>query len=289
MEKYKVKDDFSTYLSKKDFVSSSDLTHLAKSPKHYFDNLQKEDEEETKAQYLGTAIHLLILEPSKFHSQYITFDREKVLPFPDKDYKTKANREARDLFYLQSANQGLKVLDGDEYEKIIGMGSSLTENETFMALLQGCETETSHYLEDIELGLNIRLRPDAYNPIRHNMISLKSTKNGSPDGYSKECVNYGLHYKEAFYSYYMAMFYGKPLASHSIAVVENFEPYNCAIYDLSEEFLEVGRHYFKTYLHRLVTAREKGIYEGYSFFAEEGNQGIITLELPAYVKRNLVI
>lgn len=289
MEKYKIRDSFEEYLSKKEYITSSDLSKLAKSPAHFIHSKSDDDAEETQAQKIGTAIHCLVLEPSEFKKRYCTFDREKVLPFPDKDYKTVANRVARDSFYNIVKAQGMICLDTKEWDQVLGMADSVTQNPTFMQLIQGSVTEESHYMECDEFGIKIRLRPDSFNHTSHFLISLKSTKDASPDGFARECVKYHYPEKEAFYNDYMGKFYDKPLLGHCIIAIENVAPYHHAIYNLTDDFLETGRYLYRTYLDRLKSAKDKNKFQGYDFFAEPGSFGIINLQLPNWAKKELVL
>lgn len=288
-EKYKAQDSFEEYLAHPGF-QSSDLTLLAKSPKHYWDykNNPVEDAEETKAQFLGSAIHKLILEPATFYKCYSFFDRDSVLPHPEKDYRTPANAKARDDFYAEAAERGMKLLSPEEWEQVVGMSKSVTDNPTFMTMIQGNVTEESHYFHSDELGMDVKIRPDSLNHVRFDAISLKSTVDASPEGFAKQIVKYGYHYKEALYFDLLSEFYGKPLNSLVFVAIESKAPYYHGIYNISEDVLERGRYEYKAYIQRLKNAIESNSWKGYEMYADN-SFGIVNINLPKWVNTEIII
>lgn len=288
VEKIKVHDSFEEYLNHP-YIQSSNVVEAEKSPLHYWHSVNTPKvKEETEAQRIGTALHCLVLERENFVKQYTFLDRAN-LPFPDKDYRTIQNKTYRENFLLEAAKKGLKVLDENEWELINGMANSILANEDAVALLKGGEVEMSHYMYDEEYDLHVKIRPDIYNPDKHLIVSLKTSKDGSPEGFARECVKHAYDVKEAFYARYMGLFYDRPLVAHAMIVVENKAPYYVGIYDLDTDFMEVGDYKLNTYLNRIKISQDEGKYKGYEFFSEPDANGIISLKLPKYAIKDLPI
>ena len=281
-----VKDTFKDYLGAKDYLSSSDISQLLKSQKHFEAyHSGKITFEETTSQKIGTAVHCAILEPNEFDNLYVVF-LKLFLPFPNSTMAKKENKECYETFC--EMNVGKTILNEEEFIKIKEIQKSVFSNKIAFDLLQGCKIENSFYGEiDFEgEKIKIRMRPDAINVEQGYFISLKTTQDASADGFGNECAKWKYHAKESFYMHglrYLLPDGQKPNTGYFIAV-ENQSPYLCQVFDMNEdreivsEFFEVGKHLVDIAFSRYNDLIKTKVAKGYEY---ESN-GIVQLKLPKY-------
>jgi len=283
-----VNDTFEDYLGAKEYLSSSDISQLLHSQKH-FEAYKNGDVkfEETASQKLGTAVHLAILEPFKFLCKYCYYDKS-MLPYPDSTMVKKENKQWYEDFCKEQSDK--IILTKDEYYKIIAMHRSVYSNLFAKDLIADCLIEHSSYgiVNYDGKEIPVRVRPDAINVERNYFISLKTTQDASKDGFGRECSKYNYHAKEAFYMTCLRSFLPeekKPTTGYFIAV-ENKPPYLCQVFDMNvdraygevSEFLQVGKHLVDVAFNRYCDLQETGVAKGYELESDE----IVQIVLPRY-------
>jgi len=291
-----IQDSFEEYLEKKDYLSSSQVKQLLNSTQHYKSALEEEDDEEEKEHFIkGSAIHCLLLEPDQFHKRFLHYTNE-MKPYPDKDFRNTQNKRHRAATMELAMQQGRSLVSDKMMEELIIMGESIRSNKKAMELMQGTLVEHSFYSElqvDESFAVKVRVRPDAINLEKQYYVSVKSTQDGSPEGFSKHAANLNYHVSEAFYMRVLHKVLPvkyRPKTGYMITI-ETKRPYLCTIYDINSEFevnmvsdfLEVGNFLVNMALLRLKEARETNVYKGYDIQSER-EDGILPLILPEYAK-----
>lgn len=213
------------------------------------------------AMMLGTAVHTLVLEPGKFEND--------IAVAPVLNLRTKAGREARDTFELENA--GKTVITEAQFDQARAMADSVLAHPMAAVLLQDCVVESSIYWwyrsmdpdDDSRYKEMLKVRPDAICRAHPVVIDLKSAIDGSFTGFSKSINNFYYHLSAAMYL--EGVNQCKPLleAMGHFAypkfvhiVVENREPYLTSVYELSEQYLEIGKVLYRRNLQVLRHARE---------------------------------
>jgi len=284
-----VNDTFEAYLGAKEFLSSSDISQLLHSQKHFEAYSTGQIKfEETPSQKIGTAVHLAILEPHKFQQQYCYYDKA-MLPYPESTMVKKENKQWYEEFCSQNSDK--IILTSEEYNKVMAMQQSVFSNSCAKTLLQDCLIEHSSYgnIEQDNGIIPVRIRPDAINVERNYFVSLKTTQDASKDGFGSECAKYNYHAKEAFYMTCLRFLLPekmRPQTGYFIAV-ENKPPYLCQVFDMNEEraygevseFLQVGKHLVDVAFSRYLDFKKTGIAKGYELENDSFAEPII---LPRY-------
>lgn len=179
----------------------------------------------TDAQNIGSAVHLLLLQPELFFHHVIPLDKKL-------DKRTKESKE------LIEQNEGKILLNPDDFEKVTSIVDSIKENEDCRALLAMCEEfETVRYYS--HKGLDFKAQLDA---IGDNFIlDLKTTTTLNNDRLIRNTIfNYGYHFQAA--SYLIAA--QKPIDNYFIIFVRTEPPYAVFPVRLSKELLDIGRSEF---------------------------------------------
>lgn len=193
-----IRDSFEQYLSRKDCLSSSDIGNLLDSPLAY-QFAQSEPKEDKPHFTLGSALHCVVIEPSEFMKRYQTFDIS-LRPEQEKGMTSKINKEWKAEMIAAGRENGIEYLTDKQQEEIQLMKNSVERNPEAMRLMGECTMfETSYYaqvaIEDRKY--NLRCRPDMMG--HKHYVSVKSTKNPTPELFYKDSANYDYQAKEAFY------------------------------------------------------------------------------------------
>lgn len=274
------------YLAAKAFDSGSDFKHALTSPRHY--RMGKEEiSESTPSMNLGTMVHTMVLEPETFREKYFVFKKE-MYPFPDRSPLLKENKEAKEQAEARVLALGGSIVTEDLFDTAIGMATSIMANPTAYKMFKECDhREESIYVEMTIGGIKrkIRIRPDAYG--KDYYISLKTTKDASPNGFEREANNYLYSLSEALY-YDVLTQVMKSINKGYIIAVENSAPYNCAIFDILEnpDFLQYGRHLYTRALQIIIDNAPTNYTAGYEYFHPQ-KKDIFGIGVPEWAMRNM--
>lgn len=226
------------YRSKKEYISFSDLKGF-KSPYSFWN---RKPIEQTKEMAFGAALHKYILEPEKFNDEYVVLDEKLDL------------RKTENKKLMEELTKTKKVVYSED--KCI-----------FEAMLNNVKKHYSEiYLNitDVEVSLfdekqKIKGRMDAITS-DNIIVDLKTTS--SLIIFEKDIMRYEYYIQAAMYcdlyyhNYgYMPFFY--------ILALEKEAPYECCMYEISEEKLEQGREIYKNRLRLIRENKEMSFCEYY--------------------------
>jgi len=190
-------------------ASASRLKLLKRSAahmKHDMDNPQ----EPTQAMIIGSATHSAILEPVLFVKEWGRL--------PEGDGRSKAVKQAKAELISEFGSH--HILKPDAYDNILAMRDSVFGNALALDLLDGADTETSHYWT--QNGVACKARIDALpredSPWNDCVVDIKTTANAHPDEFRRSVFNFSYHIQARHYL-----------------------PHCVAIYELDEAALELGR------------------------------------------------
>ena len=207
-------------------ASASRLKLLKRSAahmKHDMDNPQ----EPTQAMIIGSATHSAILEPVLFAKEWGRL--------PEGDGRSKAVKDAKAELIIEFGAD--HILKPDAYDNILAMRDSVFGNALALDLLDGADTETSHYWT--QNGVACKARIDALpredSPWNDCVVDIKTTANGSPEEFRRSCFNFSYHLQARHY------LSAAERDRFIFIVVERDAPHCVAIYELDEAALELGR------------------------------------------------
>ncbi len=276
-----------TYLDVKGHVSASGMKEALRSPKHYM-AFQDAPHEEKPAFVIGTAVHMKIMEPEKFGDEYC-YIRSSELPFPDKDFRNKDNKDFRATFLM--GNEGKVVLSENQWIEVDVMTKNAMDNKMVQGLFEKDFTvEQSHYfdvgtLNGVEYNMKGKMRTDYLHDELPIFVDIKTTVDASPKGFLRMYNNFKYQLQMAWY-FDMLNKHFKEVEEAYILAVENKYPYMAQIYRISEDDLQYGRYMYTCALDRIKRAEEGGYYPGYEVYAgfeDDGsitNNGVLELKTP---------
>lgn len=228
------------YHAERSAISSTSLRMVLKSPRHFFEFvIAGEPKIENDAMRFGKMVHEAILETDKFMSRYVKM--------PDfGDLRSSKNRESRDR-WLSDLPQGampIATQDLDRLHRIIDAIANYRHPETgepiIVNLLKNTVFEVSGYFRDPITGLKCRVRPDVLRQDLSAMPDLKTTRDPSPQFFSREIWSRGYHVQMAFYAMGVKAITGKDPQLPCFIAVQNEAPFDVAVYECDEVMMERG-------------------------------------------------
>jgi len=215
-------------------ASASRLKQLKRSAAHMrydMDNPQ----EPTPAMIIGSATHSAILEPDLFVKEWGRL--------PEGDGRSKLVKEAKAELIVEFGVD--HILKPDAYDNILAMRDSVLGNALALDLLDGADTEVSHYWAEryflgtkpVEVDCKARIDalPREDSMWNHCVVDIKTTANASPEEFRRSCFNFSYHLQ--CQHYLSAANRGRFI----FIVVERDAPHCVAIYELDDDALELGR------------------------------------------------
>lgn len=257
-------------------ISASGLKLIAQSPMHYWDkyiNPDREPEEQTEAQLIGSATHCAVLEPHEFDNRYT------VIP-EGLDRRTKEGKAAFEAVIAT----GKTPLKFDAMKDIRAMQASAHAHPISRVIWgkMAPKFEQEFYFE-LD-GTLAKMKPDLIiEPCDQFpsglIIDLKTTTDASPAEFGRAVWNMDMAIQAAFYQ---RGFYSQhqTVPEFLWLAQEKKRPYLCAYYSATQDVIDYG---IREYTRLLAIYREclsTGTWPGYS------NQ-VTPLTLPAWALNSI--
>lgn len=244
-------------------ISKSGLDLIRKAPALYRwrrDNPQ----EPTPAMRLGTLTHTAVLEPDSFAASVIA--RPEGI-----DRRTSAGKAEWAAFEIEA--NGREIIAAEEMAKLEAIRDAVRAHPAAAKALAGSPTIEQSIFWDID-DVACRCRPDCVTE-RGVIVDLKTTRDASPDGFSKSIHQYRYHVQAAYYSDGYEAAFGSPPRGFVFIAVETEPPYLVAVYVASETMVLRGRADYLADLETFRRCRDADEWPGYS-------TAPLTIELPKW-------
>jgi exodeoxyribonuclease VIII len=252
------------YHAQRDFIGSSDLRRLLRSPAHF----QTTSAFSSSAQEFGTLVHQRVLEPDDWAA------RCRVAPKIDR--RTKEGKAIAEQLALQEQIDGIKFIAEDLFKQVELCAGSVLSSVGPTGLLAGGLAEVSGFARDFH-GIDAKIRPDY---MRDDLIvDLKTTHDARPDAVIRSVMNYQYHVQASYYLSVAKAIDGKSRRFVWI-FVEKDAPFGVQIYEPSEAMLSNGWALFNRAIEIYRECRDLEHFPGYS-------TAIQKLELPRWHSEDL--
>lgn len=244
-------------------ISKSGLDLIRKAPALYAYR-RDNPTEQTPAMRLGSLTHTVVLEPEVFaHS---------VIARPEGiDRRTSAGKADWAAFEIMA--EGREIITNEEGAKLAAICDAVRSHPAAAKALAGSPTIEQSIFWDAD-GIACRCRPDAVTE-RGVIVDLKTTRDASPEGFSKSIQAYRYHVQAAFYSDGYRAAFGEAPRGFVFVAVETEAPYLVAVYVASEAMTQRGRVDYQTDLDTFRRCQESGTWPGYS-------DAPLTIDLPKW-------
>lgn len=228
-----------------DALSNSSLSVLKRSPQEFYERFVTGNQkgEETDAMRLGSAVHMLALEPEKFDNEYVVLDGP-VNPRTQAAYgrDTKAFSE-----WLESVSvdETRKIIIRDDFDQSLKIAQAFHSHEIIEGLMsvEGKEFEKTlllTYQYDDGSSEKVKCKPDCIIPAECVIIDLKTSSDPRPEEFQWSALRYGYYRQAAIYLDACEVFYGKEFR-FLFGVVNSKAPHECGVFELTLGDIQRGR------------------------------------------------
>jgi hypothetical protein len=261
-------DDNEMYHSDLTRIGKSGLDLINKCPALYWAKYldpNREREKKTKALELGSAAHLLLLEPEKFPNEYV------ILP----SFAGTGSRSRKDDFLLE--NEGKNLLTIEEYNQIRRMRDSVMKHPIVSSLLENGVAEQRIDWIDPFTGALCKAKPDWFDQNQRFIVDLKTTEDASEHGFGKSAFNYRYHVQAPFY-FDGAVQNGMNPQGFVFVAVEKKPPFLVNVFVVDHEVMQHGRAEYHRDLETYLECVRTDLWPGYGDEAK-------TLRLPSWATK----
>jgi len=197
---------------------------------------------------VGTAVHDAILDPNQFD---LTAVRGPV------DRRGKKWEEA----VTEAGKIGQTVLTASDYDTVLAMRDAVLANSVIADLVHDGLIEQAAFCE--KDGTLVKCKPDLYSPEHKTILDLKTSRDGRPHAFARDCAMYGYSVQESFYTDVWQLAGGGPVEAFCFAVIEKEPPYAVALYELDANAVDEGRAVCERALALYAECTRTGVWPGY--------------------------
>lgn len=252
-------------------MSRSDLMNFASNPHRWLCGY-REEEEDTKATRWGSLIDTLRTSPQSFDDLYVTAPatypanaRKKGEPDIEKPWNRNATFCAD--WEAEQEESGKTVIKADEMQDAKLAVQRLQNEAAIVEYLKGAihQVQIVAVIKDpiTKMEIPVRVLIDVVPPKR-SLCDLKTTRNASAYKYSSSVYSFNYDAQAALImDVFNAVNPDDKRTMFYHIVQENFSPFECALYFLSDEFLECGRIKYQDAIRRYAACLKSGYWPGY--------------------------
>lgn len=221
----------------------------------------------TPAMILGSALHVATLEPSRFEQMFHICPPCDRRTSEGKAIYAQESLKAEGKILIRQGSHDDESLLG-EVESVRGMAKAIHGLKSAAPFLTGSgQNEVSMLWRDEETGLFCKARMDRsiehFEPLDMPVtVELKSCRDASAWAFAKAVDDMGYAAQAAGYRHGYKVITGRnPM--HFFIAVENFPPFDCAVYSLDDQSLQTGYLQYRQMLNRYAECVKINCWPGY--------------------------
>lgn len=221
---------------------------------------------------IGTAGHLMVLEPEAFDSRVRVIDAG--------DYRTQAARDARDGAYAD----GLTPLLAAEAEMVRSMRDALFADPIARHAFEGGRAEQTMIWRDGETGVWCRARPDYLPPHHRYLVDYKTSTSANPKQFERALWDYGYFQQADWYLDAVRNATGTRPERFAFVVQSKKPPFLVSVCWVATEALEWGEVLNQHARRIFADCLRTGDWPAYR---PDGEARAFTVNIPGWAQREL--
>ena len=242
-----------------------------KTPAHYHAALLAPVDDDTDARQRGRAVHCAVLEPTRFRSDFVTWDGGP------------RNPKSAKWIDFQQDNGGKEIITRGMNDAALSMARAANAIPAARPYLMGGKSEATLLWPFVRATLGAvggytmqcKSRLDFIADCGA-LVDLKTTRDASPSGFGREVARYAYHVQAAFYRRAYFVVTGK-LLPYKFVAIEAAAPHVGAVYNVTDEAFELGEATFTEWMDRLHACQRDNRWPGYG-------EGEMDVELPHWLQ-----
>jgi hypothetical protein len=274
-------------------LSATTLKYARESLKHFDWYRNGRLPREDKPQFsFGNAFELALLAPNEY--------LQKVAVMPESEWFEEVKASKPDVKTIRNTtiykdrcaewlkeNAGKYVISEtgpESFEAIEEMLSSCYQDKIIQGLIKNTEYQLSLFWTDPDTGIKLKTRPDICKRKKNVIVNLKTTLDGSPDGFSKDLKKWDYPLQACIeISGCLRSGIMDKVDNYFWLVVEKVAPFNATIYEFQETDIMAVMDSFHYLLSRLRKAQDQQLFPGYTDGADN-EYGILQAKIPLWYK-----
>lgn len=237
-------------------VSNSRLSLIARSPAHYKRGFKKEP---TQAMRIGSLMHCGQLEPLQLMARYAVMpdfanDPHNMTKDGKRSYSASTDFVKQSVEIWQRTNSTKTAVSQEEFDRLIGVCSSVKQNDLANTLFADGKPEVSMLWIDDETGLSCKARMDWFNQDGGYVVDFKTC----PDclAFTRSICKWGYDRQMAFYLSGLKKLLGMDFIPYLVCV-ETESPFGCRAAPLDGKFLRTGEQLYREGLRTVAECTDK--------------------------------
>lgn len=283
-------DDYHRNFEAVSSTSIREARHSARKLVEYINERMSEEDEEYKHHFdFGNAFEFYLNDQlhgtTLFADNVVHFTK----PVPDKDFRTKANRVARDQAIEDAIKNNKYLLQDGDLDLIKSMFAAVQRNQHAMDLLEFSEYQTEvHWTEH---GVQIKSRLDYSCEALNVIVDVKSTRDAKPHMFAKDAANHDYPVQAMTQMNGMLNNGWDKVNAYYWLVVEKSTAGEAVLYEFQPQDWEIAENIYNDTLIKRVKPTLEAIKNGTTDalpgyeHASQNPQGTLPLELPLYYGR----
>jgi hypothetical protein len=241
-------------------------------------------EPERKKEFdIGTAAHLIFLEPDLFTQQTVIVEGFTKEGKPSAGYATDDAKNQRAAAYAACKTPLLKP----ELAKLEAMRAALMQHPLAKDAFQDGIAERSHFWTDPEFDIPCKARPDWHSIKRGYMVDYKTTSSAHPRDFSRKVWEHHYFVQQPWYLDGVKQTMDE--TPRFLFIVQETEaPYLVSVFELELSTAEWGRKYASKGKQIYARCLERGEWPGYRDPAHPDQDRMMQVELPSYAQSQLI-
>lgn len=176
-----------------------------------------------------------------------------------------------------------QIISADDMDRVHKAVECVMDNDMARRCVQGAESPEVSLMSHVDVRGEplqlVRTRPDLWLRSKRIMSDVKTTDDASRESFEKSIFNFG-YYRQAGLYTRMADLHGEPVDDFLIIAVEKSEPFDCAVYRITDEVIDAGWRQSVPLIEAFNICVESGEWPGL------GDQ-ITDIGVPAWAQRRL--